>query len=76
MTRQELLDLRTKLIRGDPPYTVRKVGPIEERNRSGGVPGLDERAMINEFDANASGVKLALQACLALTEHLLERLKK
>lgn len=73
MNRDELLVLREKLLMGDPPYEENQFG---DKVRKGGTPGLRERKTMGGYDVNASGVALALQACLELTQHLLDRMRK
>jgi hypothetical protein len=73
MTREELLALRNKLIVGDPPFTRDPTGRMA---RSDGIAGLEERRALGDYDANAAGIRLALEACLKLAQHLLDRMKK
>lgn len=72
MKREELLELRTHLVRGDPPYEVDQMG---NKRRTKGVAGLDERKALGDHDPNAAGIRLALESLLKLTDHLLERLR-
>lgn len=73
MTREEMVELRQKLICGDPPYTS---GPLGEKLRGSGVPGIEERKVLSDHDANASGIRLVMEAQLKLIDHLLERVRK
>ena len=74
MTREEMIDLRKRLLRGDPPYEERDVMGRPKREK-GGVPGLDELKAMGDYGAGASGIRLALEAQLQIIEHLLERLR-
>jgi hypothetical protein len=74
MTREELVALRTLLMRGTPPYTKNALGALERK--SGGIPGIEERRAMGQYDTNASGVLLALEASLMMVDHILERTKK
>lgn len=73
MKRDEMIDLRKRLVRGDPPYTVDQMGNLIREK--GGLAGLDERRALGDHDPNASGVRLALETQLALIDHLLERMR-
>ncbi len=37
---------------------------------------VEHRRKLGDYDANAPGVRQALEACLQLTQHLLDRLKR
>lgn len=73
MIREELVELRKKLMKGSPPYTTDPV--LGNKSRKGGVAGLEERKAIGAFDPNSSGVILALEAIMQITDHLLEKEK-
>jgi hypothetical protein len=73
LSREELLEIRDQIIRGSPPYTKDSIGTLK---RVGGVPGLDERKAMGDYDTNASGVRMALEICLKLVQHSLDRAKK
>lgn len=75
MTREELLELRQKLLRGSPPFTPDPTNP-GNMTRKIGVPGLEERRAMGDFDANASGVRMALEACLALVQNEIDKKRK
>lgn len=73
MKRDEMVELRKRLMMGEPPYTVDPMGNL--RREKGGLPGLNERKRAGDHDPNASGVRLALETLLALIDHWLERMK-
>lgn len=73
MTREELLEVRKRLMLGDPPYTRDTMGNL--RREKGGLPGLLERQALGDHDPNASGVRLALDTTLMLIDHLLEKMR-
>lgn len=74
MTREELMELRSSLLLGNPPYEIDPV--TGARKRKSGTPGLEERRTMGDYDTNASGIRVALEACLQLTDCLLDRMKK
>ena len=69
--REELVQLRDKVIRGDPPYEIDKV--METIRRSKGSPGLDELRKIGDFAPGIATLRLVLENQLAIIELLLER---
>lgn len=72
MTKEEMLDLRDRIIRGDPPYEVDQMG---NRRRHSGTAGLDELKAVGDFGAGAASARLALGAVLQLVDHVLERMR-
>lgn len=72
MTKEELAQIRQRLLLGEPPYTKDPMGNLV---RSTGVAGLHERQQRGDHDANASGVRLALETHLQVLEHLIERMR-
>lgn len=74
MKRDEMLDLRHRLIEGDPPFDGFDVMGKPKRSK-GGIPGLAERRVLGDHDPGAGGIRLAYEALLKLTDHLLERMK-
>lgn len=73
MKRDELVQLRERVLLGEPPYTKDALGKL--RRERGGLPGLHERQALGDHDPNASGVRLALETQVALIDHLLERMR-
>jgi hypothetical protein len=74
MTREEMIDLRLRLIRGDPPYEeVDLMG--KPKRAKGGVAGLDERKALGDYDTSAAGIRLVMDALVKLADHLLERMR-
>lgn len=71
MTREELVQWQRNLLLGIPPYSKNVLG---ELLRNSGTPGIHERRQMGNFDANASGVLLALEGCLAVCQHALDNL--
>lgn len=80
MTYEDLAKLREKLLMGDPPYGLNDVeevwpiGPVIKRKK--GTPGIEERRHVSEYDTNAAGIRMALEACFTLTQHLMDGMKK
>lgn len=74
MKREELVELRDHLIRGDPPYEGFDLMGKPKRGR-GGVAGLEERKAMGDYDPNASAIRLLMEAQLKLIDHLLERMR-
>ena len=74
MTRDELLELRGRLLLGSPPYELDQA--TGAKKRSSGAAGLEERRSMGDYDASAAGIRMALEICLQLTQHLLDRMKK
>lgn len=40
------------------------------------IEAVNDRKALGEYDTNAAPILTALESCLALTQHLLERLRK
>ncbi len=74
MTREEIVELRLRLIRGDPPYEELDLMGKPKRAK-GGIPGLDERKALGDYDPSASGIRLTMEAVVKLMDHLLERMR-
>jgi hypothetical protein len=74
MKREEMVELRTRLIRGDPPYDEIDLMGKPKRGK-GGVPGLDERKALGDYDPGAGGLRLSFEALVKLIDHFLERMK-
>jgi len=74
MTREEIIELRLRLIRGDPPYEELDLMGKPKRAK-GGTPGLDERKALGDYDPGASGIRLVMEALVKLMDHLLERMR-
>lgn len=70
MTRDELVDLRNRVIMGSPPYEREPV--MNQMVRKSGTPGLDELRKTGDFGPHASSIVLALEVGLALIERALE----
>lgn len=73
MTRDELVQWQRNLLLGVPAY---KKGSLGELVRDNGVPGIHERRQMGAYDANASGVLLALEGCLAVCQHAIDQLPR
>lgn len=71
MTREELIELRERLISGDPPYEGLDLMGKPKRGR-GGIAGLDERKALGDYDTSASGIRMVMEALVKLADHLLE----
>ena len=74
MTRDELVALRDRLVRGDPPYELDDMGNM--RRGRGGVRGVNELIRMGDHNPDAAVIRMALETCLQLTDHLLERMRK
>jgi hypothetical protein len=74
MNRDEMVELRRRLIRGDPPYEEVDLMGRPKRDKSG-VPGLDELKAMGDYGAGASGIRLALETELRIIDHLLEKMR-
>ena len=74
MERDELLALRDKILSGDPPFTEKDV--FGKPSRKTGTPGLLERRAAGDYDTNASGVRIALEAVVALIQDRLDHMRK
>ena len=73
MTRDELVKLRQDLLLGIPPYDK---GIMGELVRKSGAPGLHERRQMGNYDANAVGILVAMEACLVLCQHVLDNMPR
>ena len=73
MTRDELVELRQKLLLGFPPY---ETGAMGELMRKSGIAGLHERRRLGTYDTNASGILLALETILTLCDHALDNMPR
>jgi hypothetical protein len=73
MNRQEMIELRTSLLRGVPPYEKDAMGNYV-RGRSG-TPGLHELQKMGDFNPIAPSVRLMMDVQVKLLDHLLERLR-
>jgi len=73
MTRDEIIELRQKLLLGVPPY---ETGAMGELMRKGGIAGLDERRRLGAYDANASGLLLVMETSLMLCNHALDNMPR
>jgi hypothetical protein len=71
--RDEMVALRKRLMVGEPPYEIEPV--MGRKVRKTGTKGLDELKDIGNYDAGADGTVLALETCLHIIDHILERLK-
>ena len=74
MKREEMIELRQRLIRGDPPYFEEDIMGRPKRAK-GGIPGLDERKVLGDYDPSAGGIRLAFEALIKLMDHHLERMR-
>lgn len=74
MNREEMVDLRSRLLMGDPPYTVDQMSNM--RREKGGVRGLDELKKLGDYNPDTATLRLALETSLKLIDHLLERMRK
>lgn len=73
MNRDEMIKLRTRLIKGEPPYEIDQMG--NKVRQKGGLPGIEERKAVGDYSYESTGVRLALETLLQITEHLLERMR-
>jgi hypothetical protein len=73
MKREEMIERRTSLLRGVPPYEKDAMGNFV-RGRSG-TQGLHELQKMGDFNPIAPTVRLMLENQVALIDHLLERLR-
>lgn len=73
MKREELLQLRDQLIRGNPPYWVDDMKNL--RRERGGTRGIDELKMLGDHNPDSASLRMALDTCLKLVDHLLERMR-
>ena len=72
MTKEDLIELRERLIRGDPPYEeVDLMG--RPKRAKGGTSGLDERTALGDYDPSASGIRMVMEAMVKLVDHMLEK---
>jgi hypothetical protein len=73
MTREEMIALRTSLLRGVPPYEKDAMGNL--RRDKSGTPGLHELQKMGDFNPIAASVRLMLDVQVKLIDHTLERMK-
>lgn len=73
MNRDEMIALRTSLLRGDPPYEKDSMGNYV-RGRSG-TPGLHELVKMSDFNPLAPTVRMILDTQVKILDHLLERVR-
>lgn len=73
MKREEMVELRTSLIRGDPPYVKDSMGNFVRGK--GGTPGLHELQKMGDFSPAAPTLRMMLAAQIKILDHLLERLR-
>jgi hypothetical protein len=73
MKRDEMLQLRDQLIRGNPPYWVDDMNNL--RRERGGTRGIEELKAIGDHNPDSASIRLALETCLRLVDHLLERMR-
>lgn len=71
MKREEMIALRTSLLRGAPPYEKDAMGNYV-RDRSG-TPGLHELQKMGDFSPIAATVRLMMDVQVKILDHLLER---
>ena len=71
--RDDMVALRSRLMLGDPPYEIDPY--LQTKVRKSGVPGFEELRDIGNYDAGAAANILALDACIQIIDHLLERIK-
>ena len=73
MKREEMIALRTSLLRGNPPYEKDAMGNFTRAK--GGTLGLHELMKMGDFSPLAASVRLMLDAEVKIMDHLLERLR-
>ena len=73
MNRQEMIELRTSLLRGVPPYEKDSMGNFV-RGRSG-TPGLHELQKMGDFSPIAPSVRLLFEIHVKMLDHMLERVR-
>lgn len=73
MKREEMIELRTSLLRGVPPYEKDSMGNL--RRDKSGTPGLHELHKMGDFNPIAATVRLMMDVQLKMIDHLLERLR-
>jgi hypothetical protein len=73
MKREEMIVLRTSLLRGVPPYETDAMGNY--RRERGGTMGLHELLKQGDFSPLAASVRLMLDTEVKILDHLLERLR-
>jgi hypothetical protein len=71
MTRDEILALRKQLLMGNPPYEIEPV--FGKKTRKEGAAGIEELRQVGEYHPAAPAGLLALETCLRIIEHLLEK---
>jgi hypothetical protein len=72
MTKDEMVAMRDRIIRGIPPYRVDDMGNLR---RDGGTPGLQELKKVGDHNPDSAVIRLTLESCLQLVDHLLERMR-
>lgn len=73
MTRQEVIELRKRLIVGEPPYTKDTTGNLV-RDR-GGFAGIEERRIMGDYSPDATAIRVLIETCLLLIDDKLERMR-
>lgn len=73
MKRDEMIQLRTNLIRGIPPYEKDSMGNFVREK--GGTRGLHELQKTGDFSPDSATLRMALDIQVKLIDHILERLR-
>jgi hypothetical protein len=71
MNRQEMIELRTSLLRGVPPYEKDSMGNFVRGK--GGTLGLHELTKLSDFNPIAASVRLLFETHVKILDHMLER---
>lgn len=72
MTREEMVELRKRLIVGEPPYERDPMGSLIRKT---GSVGLDELRVLSDYGPGAAAIRTLFEAQIMLLDHLLPPLK-